>query len=374
MKSRNLIELFGACALALAGVACGGSETNDEFIQAIPTSQMLGLNLEESEASALTLEQGLEGDPNTFRQRAQEIADKINATIEATHARLRALTEDVEPEERTIGARTCKQWLTTRDELDLRLRSCRMEQGIKRYSFVLHARPAASDDDADYKVIVGGRGEILPQFEGQRRGAGQIGYHFDNLVELTGQGPEGRVQIGYRAAGRARQLHLGLREFKPDAAELPINSIFNFVHVLGRGGVLHHVRFADLVTRDENDAIVGGTDGVAELGRISVAWRRDRAARIAAAVCGGTVGEGQCVRVVQCYTAAGEVSYENVDEPSTQPVVWEAVACPDVPMPIDGPPPPEGMEPPMEGPGGPGADGEMPGPSMDQPPPMPDFE
>lgn len=360
--------LVGVAGFALAACGTEGT-TSDDYAEAIPSASTVELALEEDDGGALTSDSALEGDPSTFRERAREIVERVNAAIRTTHERIDEITSSVEPTELELRRLSCKQWETTIDEgLDVRVRSCLLDRRAKRFVYSLEARAAESDDDAAYLPIVGGRGIKLPRFEGERRGVGQVGYNFDNLASLLGEGLVGKVGVGYRHAGRARQLDLGLLQFGVMGSTDLLNARFHFMHVLGRGGFLRHIRFGDFLTRDESDHLIGGADGLKEVGRIALAWSRSGAARVVAAACGGTVGEGECVRVVQCYQASGAVSYEDVAAESAA-ITWDEAACPEVPMPPMGAPGEGEVGAPPAG-----SDADVPGPSMEEPPALPDFE
>jgi hypothetical protein len=360
MKTRFSNSPLALASLLLLIPACGGDSEGDAFVDAIPSRESLLLTIDDADDA-----QALSTDPSTFRARAQEVIDGINAAVSATHARIEELIDGVEPRERTIGERTCKVWETTRDEVDFRLRACEVDRQAKRYSFSLSGRATGTEDA--YLPLLGGRGVALPRYEGERRGAGQVAFNFDNLRELTGQGPQGRVGIGYRHAGRARQLRLGLVEFQREGDETPLSARWSFLRVRGLGGVLRHARVADFLLRDEGGALASGTDGVVELGRVALAWNAQGSARVVASACGGTVGEAQCVRVVHCYDASGVASYEDVSGEGA-PISWSQVECPAVPLEVVAPPAEGDMTPPSE------REGETDAPAMEEPQALPEYE
>ncbi|MBM4319897.1 MAG: hypothetical protein FJ125_08035 [Deltaproteobacteria bacterium] len=245
---------------------------------------------------------------------------------------------------------------------------CAVNRALKHFGFTLHGRPLASTEEGDYLLAIAGAGKVLPRHEGKRRGVGRIGYDFDNIHTLRGTGPTGKLGFGYRAAGRARQLNIGLRELVIDGADQAISALYRFTHVLGRGGRLAFTVNADFVKK-EGEQLVKGQDGQAELGRAVLVWVRAGAARAVAAICGGTVGEGTCVRIRECWRANGELSFEELAAEDAA-ARWEETACPaerDLPLPVDEPPAEDELQVPADG-------GEAPGPAVEQPGELPDLE
>ena len=362
MRIRPTFVTLLACSLWAAG--CGGdAATGDDFVDAIPSEAMLELAVdEESTATALTTP-----DPSRLQERAREIASRSNTAMKEAHARLRQALAGVEPTELQVGGLTCKQWQLEREGVELRVRSCQLERLARRFMFSLQARTAGSTDEGAWRVLAAGRGRVLDAVDGERRGGGVVGFDFDNAYALFGHGPQGKVSYGYRAAGELRQLHLGLQQFQAEGAEEATTARHHFMHLRGRGGVLRFGRVDDFVARGSNDELTAGTDGVDEVGRIALAWARERAARIVASVCGGTVGEGQCVRMKQCFRN-GQVTMEQTGIDSAQGPEWQATACPDMPIPVELPPAEGDLEAPDD------VDGEIPGPDLDEPAAEPTLE
>ena len=358
--------LFGACS-----TEDGDSDTSadSEFAEAIPDPSMLSLTIGEGDAQ--TSEQGLRvaespliGDPSAFGQGAQKVVDRVNAAVEKTHQRLEQLREGAEPVSVQQGDRACQMWEVDGEKNHWRLTSCRATDDAKRYSFALLGRPLESTSDDDYLAVAGGVGSVLPRHEGKRRGAGKMGYDLDNLNALLGEGPKGKVSFGYRADGPRRQLVVGLKQFQGEGDDTPRDALYSFQRVRGTGGLLRFVQHTDFLGRDADGNLEQGSDGVVEVGRASLAWRSDGRARTTAVACGGTAGEGACVRVQQCWDADLGTTFEAIDSDPNARIEWEATSCPsDAELPVaDGEPPTEGETTPP----GSGSD-DVPGPDIDAP-------
>lgn len=350
----------------------GAAEEGDDgdYEEAVPDAALLALTLSEDDGEAeLALSQAaLDTDPSEIQAFAQEIVAEVNAAVERTHEILADLFAEVTPTETTIAGATCRVYETDGERNHWTLTVCREDRVARRYGFTLKGRPIGADLAADVLVLAG-RGRVLPRFDGKRRGAGRIGWDFDALHGLRGEGPTGRVAMGYRAHGRLRQLHVALDGFQPEGAAVAHDALLRFGRVIGEGGRLRFGVAADLVAPAEDGAgYVRGSDGVEEYGRAALVWARAGKARLIATVCGGTLGEGACLTARECWTR-DRVSWADVAEGGALPP-WEETVCPadrDLPFPAEEPPADEELEPPAE-------DGELPGPAMDEPPAAPELE
>jgi len=359
MPLRHLSWILVAFALS----ACGGDGdsddpvlgTDEEYLEAIPTEDQLNLLLTDQEGQALSSEEyALEGSPARVRELTQEIFQKVNNTVQKSLERMRQASSNVEPESYEEGAVKCKRWMGTHDGVEWRLRSCHRDLRNRLYAFTLEGR---SEGEEEYLPVFAGEGRVMARFDGKRRGAGKIGYNLDNLNSLTGQGPTGKIGIGYRAVGALRQLHVGLKEFSRDGEE-PISARYNYKHLIGVGGKVSLAARADFVTTDENGEFAMGQDDVIERGRISLGWKRGLGARAALVVCNGTIGEGECVRVSQCWKKNGNVIAESLSSGEAQPA-FESAECPEAPFSVDEPPSDAELELPS------GEDPELPEPVAD---------
>ena len=356
------------------GGSGGNGVSGDPYADVVPSEEMLSLTLDEASdadnSQALTRTYALEGDPSTFQAKAREIAERLNAAMQTLQQKADMLKETAEVEATSRGRLSCQRWVADGENANFRLRSCELEARAERYSFVLEGRSLDSDNEEDYTVLMAGKGKQLPAYEGRRRGAGRIGFDFDASNQLFGSGPTGKLSVGYRAAGPLRKLNLGLLEFQSETAEAPMTARHRYLHWIGRGGWLRAARHGDFITVDESDNFVGGTDGTEEFGRFALAWSRGGAARVAAAACGGTIGEQQCVRVAQCYESDGAVSYEDIQDGNAEPQ-WSEMACPDLPESIAVEEPPAQEEVDVEDDSG---DEDVPGPEVEEPESEPDME
>lgn len=323
-------KLLIAGLLATTGLAaaCGGAdetESSDPWAAAIPTAQMLSLS---ADGSGDASQQALGADANDLAAHARSVMARLDDLRNGTHQAIERLVTATVPTEVSRGATTCKVWETDAQNLHWQLISCLNDRRTDRYAFVLRGRPASSTADGDYLPVFAGAGRSLERYDGQRRGAGMVGYNFDNVATLTGADVSGRLGIGYRAAGRARQLVLGLDAVTGPQATEAVTGLYRFEQILGVGGRFVFATHDDFLTRDGNDELISGEDGVAELGRVAMAWNPAGAARTLAIACGGTVGEGTCVHVAQCWTASGENTHSDVS--TGEAVTWNESACPGV--------------------------------------------
>ncbi len=348
--------IFGGAILGglglMVGCGAGGEEIGDEFAEAIPTSEMLRLEAGDAGrgGQGLTLEQGL-GTPSELKNHADAVVARVNGALEVTHARIEALIEGVEPREVARNGVTCKIWETDGDRAHWLLSSCERPARGEGFAFLLAGRPLASTSEDDYLPVFAGAGARLEAVEGRRRGAGRVGYNLDNLNALTGEGPTGKVGIGYRAAGRARQLNIGLKGFKAAGEERDISALYNFKKVEGVGGRLAFKVLTDFMTR-EGGELSRGQDGVDEFGRVALSFAQGKGARAAAVACGGSVGEGRCVGLHQCWAPSGEVTFEELAEGSEARPQWEETSCPALREALDAAPSEGDLSPAPEGEGG----------------------
>jgi len=335
--NRTSLSLTFALLSTLTLPACGGEDDGGdstsgadpeaaEFAEAVPTSDELALSMDDGDEAALTDEAALEGGPSQLRAFARQIFENVNALREQAHARVEELFEGALPVTVTKGSVECRRWEADGDagRAHWRLTSCRRDAKNRHFAFELEGRPIDAGDEA-YVIVMAGEGKVMARFDGKRRGAGRVGFNFDHLAELTGQeGPAGKLGIGYRAVGRVRQLNVGLRDFARAGDDTPVTGLYRYKHIVEVGGRVSLLAHGDLVARDAEDRLTLGSDGLDELVRAAVAWNRGVGARAAAAVCGGTVGEGECVRVLQCWQRSGEVSMEAVGDGGR----FERTECP----------------------------------------------
>lgn len=350
MKIRAMMLGAGTLALALGALGCdtGTTEGTDsevaEFQTAVPGMQMMTLGFEDQAtvSGALTTEEGELGEPSAFKEHAQMLMDKVNGLLQLTHDQAEATFEDAEPITVTKGAYTCKRWEADGrgGKAHWRMSSCLKDKGAKKYAFRIDGRPMDSASDDDYLVVFAGEGKVLPKQAQEAgntpRGAGFIGYNFDNLATLTGKDVAGRMGVGYFGLGKARHLVLALDGVKGANADQARTGIYRYKRVVGQGGHFSFVGLADWLTLDAGGAPIAGKDGTDELARAAIAWKADGAARTALTACGGTLGEGVCLRLVQCWAKTGAVEYEAAEDAKGQPS-WDKKACPAMPYDVEVP-------------------------------------
>lgn len=362
MKIRSMVAGLGIITMALGAFGCDGGGTDGEtagdyaeFETAVPGMQMLTLSFEDTGTTtgALTTEEGALGEPAAFKEHAKAVMDKVNEVLKLTHDQAAATFADAEPVVTTKGAMECRTWEADGEggKAHWRLSSCLKDKGAKKFMFRIEGRPIDSDADADYLTVFAGEGKLLPQSAqpaadggssgtakgGGLRGAGHIGYDLDNFATLTGKDVAGRMGIGYYGLGAARHLVLALDGVKGVASDAPRSGIYRYKRVIGKGGHFSYVGQADWVTTDADGAFVAGKDGTDELGRAAIAWKSTGEARTALLACGGTLGDGQCLHLVQCWSKTGEVVWDGTADAKGKPQ-FDKKACPVVPFDVDVPP------------------------------------
>lgn len=380
MKARWTLWLLPVC---VAGpVACGGGGAEgDEFAEAIPSEEMLALSFQDegSLTSGLSQDgsdpQALVGEPSQFQAHARKVMDGLNGLFQKTLAGVHLLMDATVPDEKTFQGRSCKVWEGDGEKVHWQLSSCRSVGHGKAgaFDFLLRGRPLESTSDADYLPVLAGYGVKLPSHNGHRRGVGRVGFNFDHLATLTGEVCGGRLGVAYRAAGRARQLVIGLDDVTGPNLANPLRGIYRYFHVIGQGGRFSFVGRGDYVGTDAGGTIVPGRDGIEEFGRAVMGWRTDGSARTVVMACGGTVdqvrGHAACVRVAQCWDANAHITFQDVFGEGGDPITWEQVQCPSIPLPVDDQVPgePDTMPPA-------GTQTDTGAPMGDEPMPMPDLE
>jgi len=354
-------------ALGIAGCDQGAGE-DDLYLGGVPDAEMLSMGFDESESLSAALEStsaALVGEPSAFHARAEALMAGWNELVAETHAHLDRLKDAVTPVEVTQGAATCRRWEADGPKARWRFTSCVKERVRKRVAFVLEGRALDATGDAAWLPVLAGEGARLDPFEGVRRAHGHVGYQFDHLAELTGADVGGRLGVGFRIAGRARQIVAALDGLTgPESAEAA-SGVYRFQRVVGVGGRFTFVDHGDYLTRDAAGHLIAGDDGQAEAVRAAIAWKAGGHARTALAACGGTVGQGACARLVQCWDAANEVTHEGSFLESTAALEWEPATCPLPPFEVEIPSAGDETPPPLDEP-------ETGAPSVDEPDPLPE--
>jgi hypothetical protein len=363
-------------ALSLLSFGCGGGGGDDEeeeneadFTEAIPNGDVIGVELdEEGGGQGLTLAeqaQAAEGQASRFAEHAGKTAERINDARQIVQTLVDAVV-DATPSIEEIEGRKCRVFEGDKDGNRLVLTSCAVNRVARNFAFKLEGRAAEGSDD-DLKILMAGQAKILVPNAGKRRGVGRVGFNLDAINELTGNGPTGQVAIGYRAAGRFRQVVAGFRDFQGDDDAQEFSALYNFKSIKGKGGTLKFIFNADVVSID-GGMLSEDLDGVAEVGRVSLAFSRNGKARIAGVVCGGSLGE-ECIFGRECAEANGTLTFTSFAQDEGDQLEFDSAKCPvkgdgadDVPL-VEDEPPSEGDVEPDDG----DNDGDIPGPAVDAP-------
>jgi hypothetical protein len=282
------------------------------------------------------------GEPSEFRAQLSDVFEELNDLLGYSHDQIRDVFGDTEPETITVGNLGCRVYEADGELNHWKAEICRLDGVLREYSWEVVGRPLASTSDDDYLPVFAGRAIIL----GDNLRRGKLGWHLDNLSTLRDDDSiGGRVGIGFRVFGRARQFTMSL-----DAAYGPSSNpedgghsgIYRYRQVRGEGGSFSHVGEGEFVRRNNDDELVLGVDGLIERGRAAITWRRGVGARSHAIVCGGTVADDDdnrdCARVVQCWsTANAETTFELIEQIDGTPSApdWDEVACPEGPTSVD---------------------------------------
>lgn len=335
-------------ALLLSGlmVACGGGDGNDadvDFEEGLPSSEMLSLDTTaggsgggEADGEYATLEGALEGQPSCVANHMHTVAERVQTARQRVRTLMDKALSTGATKDFNQGPLTCKGWEFTEAGVDWQLRSCVLNRDTKRFAFALGGRAEGTSDA--YTPVMGGTNRVLKRnASGKKRGEGIAGFNFDALNTLTGEGPVGKMAIGFRAAGRYRQAIVGVKDFQPVGAQQAYSAVYRYGRAIGTGGFFKFKFNADIFSTDGSGGVVGACngspDGMDERGRIGIAWTADGKARMAGVICDGTVAAnhpngGTCVSFNQCWQANGDVSFEMLDADSTIKPDFDATACP----------------------------------------------
>lgn len=354
------ILLLSAAALSFNTIACVGeddgnegttennaatAEESTEYMEAVPTAEMLSVSngSEGLRLQALTPEQEEEDGPaSELRDHIANVRSGVQDVVERTHASIDKVMAEGTVVATVNDERQCRVWDYEGQRASWRLLVCREQQELenvdgKAFGWVAFARPLGSMDNQEFDPVAAGVGAKLMREDGKRGGAGRVYYNLDNYAKHTGEDVSGKLGIGYRAAGKARQMVLGLKDFKPRNATDTRDSLYRYTHLIGRGGRFVFLTHHDLLTRDADGGLTIGKDMDKEYGRAVAAWNTNGKARVTMTACGGTVGQGSCAHLRQCFETDGPVTFEQVTAEESM-LDWEATSCGATPLPADAAP------------------------------------
>lgn len=357
MRTSSLSTLALLSALTLAIAACGGADDepngdssnnngstttaeSSEYVESLPTAEMVSIDEADSEGLSLrqnlapedALEAQTESVSGRLRDHIANVRSSTQALIDKTHAQIDTIIANGEVVATTVNGEECRVWTYDGAKLAWRLGICRKTGAVdglsgQAYGWMLQGRALDAAEDAAYDRIAAGESLKLTREDGKRGGAGRAFYDFDNLAKYTGEDYSGKLGIGYRAAGRARQVWLGLKELDGPGAAGPRTALYRYAHVIGKGGRLQLLTRHDLLARDASDMLVEGKDDVEELSRAAVVWSAQGRTRVNVYACNGTVGQGECVHMRQCWeTEQTQVTFSRITNALSEQT-WEMTSC-----------------------------------------------
>jgi hypothetical protein len=302
-------------------VACNTEEqidTQDEYLESVPDMMMLNLS-QDGQSSKL------DGTQSTIREDQLNFFDGVNKLLSDTDDLVKNITSNVQPTDFTNNqGKKCRAWVFNGEKNNFALTVCNTRPLLKQYTYALFVRDLASTDDADYRILFAGFGTPQTRYlNTQKRGYGYIGYNFNNYKEFVGLNVEGYIGIAYRAVGIVRQVHIGLKDFKSSEQTQAYTALYRYKHVVGMGGVLKYLTEYDFLSKDENQNIILGEDGLKEAARRVSVWSTNGQARVATLVCNGTLGQDQCLFHAHCWGTDGNITYDDVADPESE-ITWKS--------------------------------------------------
>lgn len=226
------LKLIGAGALALALTACG--QRADDFTDATPDAAGLALELAGGADEGLGTAALEAGGPRALvvtPAAGDELAG-ARASIQALNAEVRRVLEQVaaaaqQPPTAELGdvkvygpvVRCVQQGAGGGCQAEASLRLAVRHHRLRVYSWLLEARPAASQDPAAFRPVLAG---WMARNAEAHRGRGRAAFDLGNLrAAAPGYTGQGLLLVGFAHAGEARSLGYRLVGFTPDAAARP---------------------------------------------------------------------------------------------------------------------------------------------------------
>lgn len=330
MKTKKALFLTVVSLMMACGT--GSNVADDEYVGPIPEKSALLITLDEDGSTSYALESEespVVGDPAKFRELGQSIADGLNKLITDTHEGLTWLLENSEPIDFKWKGYSCKLFEGDGEKVHWQLTSCIKDKKAKKNYFVLRGRPVGTNDPL--LPVVAGMGQKLPNYKGKWRGAGWIGYDLDNLSKIRGDNIGGKVGIGYRAAGKMRQINIGLKELKGINMNEPTTGIYRYKHIIGVGGRFSFLTKADVLAKDSQGNVMAGQDNISETLFAKMGWLVMGNARTVVRVCDGTLGNPkQCLMFVQCWDANKKLTFDELISKDKE-ITWDETQCPELP-------------------------------------------
>lgn len=359
MQARRASVLVFCLSVSLVGLVSGCGKVSEkldaledalEFAGVVPSSDSFDTTTadQESASQALTIEQAIAQpvDAGSLRQHTEEVLRGVRHLVHDTHIEVDRLIDSADPIAVEQGNLECAQWEGDGEAAHWRLTICDLEGQRKHHRVTLEGRALDANEGSEFLPVFAGEGFRHKADGAKRRARGFLRYNLDNLGTLRGTEVSGKLAVGFNAAGKGRKLDIrALEANAPDLAQ-PLTGRYHFAAVAGRGGAFRFAGERDLLTSDGAGGYTYGDDGQAERGRALVVWSNQGSARGVFALCGGTLGQGECVSRAQCWTTGGDVTFDAVVDGS---IDWDRQACGAVPVEPTEPPTESEVEAPTEG-------------------------
>ncbi len=316
---KSLCRDLGTGLLLLAALGCGAQEEGEnDFLAGVPEAAALQLSItgdagqealaaDDAQLGAAQAVDAL-GSLSLALEAPAEVADGLAHAREATRELNQALRAFLQPivalvreqEPDQVTGNVAEWGPVTRGETEYRLL---VRKGLlRRFGWVLQARPAGSGDELENVAAGSIRvGEVL------RRGRGVLGVNLDRLRQLDPTvNARGQVLAAFAHGPAGTVLSYGLRDFARSADDTtPIDAVFQGVQLSG-GHNRVRLAFHGDVPETASDA--------EERVLARVRHQRGEGGRADLLVTGGDIAAGKVWVVSECWSAQLSSTYRIVRE------------------------------------------------------------
>jgi hypothetical protein len=186
MKKLPFSKLAALALLLPLATACG--LRGDEFLQALPTTDDVKLNVPGQDGQALAL-----GETSEFYEMTWNISRGVNGHVGAVFL----LIERIVSMPPSVSEENMRQWGPSEpqglERNSFKFTAYKVAEG--EFTYALEARAKDSEDDADWKVVFDGVAHPAEDNVGN----GQLVLHFDTMNELNDDCTVGTATIDYDA-------------------------------------------------------------------------------------------------------------------------------------------------------------------------------